>query len=124
MTSEGRRTQRVAELLKAELVHALQTKLGDPELAELVVSEVTLSEDLSVARVTVRCLTGEDDEQRRRRVLSRLGRAQGRLRHLIGPRLRLRRTPELRFAYDRGQDAMHRVQELLEEIAREEKSLE
>jgi hypothetical protein len=45
--------------------------------------------------------------------------AAGRLRRHVGQRLALRYTPELRFVYDEGPDAAHRVDELLSEIRAE-----
>ncbi len=119
MTTEGRRAQRVADLIRSELCQAFCRELGDPELAGLVITEVTVSADLGIARVAVRLLSEDAPEARRRAVLAALERAGGRLRRLLGPRLRLRRTPELRFVYDVGQDAMRRVEELLGEIAKE-----
>jgi ribosome-binding factor A len=124
VTTEGRRAQRVADLLRSELCQAFSRELGDPELTALVVTEVSVSADLGVARVAVRLLTEDAGEARRRAALRALHRASGRLRRLVGPRLGLRRTPELRFVYDVGQDAMHRVEELLDEIAKEPHSPE
>jgi len=124
VTTEGRRARRVADLLRSELCEALGRELGDPEFAGLVVTDVSVSADLGVARVTVRLLTADTGEARRRAALRALHRASGRLRRLVGPRLGLRRTPELRFAYDVGQDALDRVAELLDEIAKEPHSSE
>jgi ribosome-binding factor A len=42
--------------------------------------------------------------------------AAGRLRSAGAPALRLKRVPELRFAYDEGLDAARRVEELLREV--------
>jgi ribosome-binding factor A len=102
----------------------LSRELGDPEFAGLVVTDVSVSADLGVARVAVRLLSDDGDQARRRAALRALHRASGRLRRLVGPGLGLRRTPELRFAYDLGQDAADRVAELLGEIAREPHSPE
>jgi ribosome-binding factor A len=52
----------------------------------------------------------------RKSVLTRLKRAVPRLRRALGPSLKLRRVPDLRFIYDDGQDAHDRVGELLREI--------
>jgi ribosome-binding factor A len=124
VTTEGRRVRRVADLLRSELCQLLSRELGDPELAGLVVTDVSVSADLGVARVGVRLLAEDAPDARRRGLIRALGRARGRLRRLLGPRLGLRRTPELRFVYDRGQDAMLRVTELLDEIAKEPQSSE
>lgn len=119
MTGDGRRARRVAELLRSELTLALSRQLSDPELAELVVTQVSMTDDLGIARIAVRRLAVDADEKRRHELLRALGRASGRLRHWVGPRLGLRRTPELRFVYDTGQDAARRVEQLLAEIEQE-----
>ena len=41
------------------------------------------------------------------------------LRRGLGERLATKRTPEISFSYDQGQDAMDRVEQLLGEIAAE-----
>jgi ribosome-binding factor A len=123
MTNDGRRGRRVAELLRAHLADALRREIDDPELSELVITGVEVTDDLSVARIAVRLLAG-DDEPKRRRVLKHLHRAGGRLRRAVAPRLELRRAPELSFSYDSGHDATRRVEELLAEIEREPKARE
>ena len=116
MSEDARRTLRVAGLVQIHLTSALSRELGDPELASLVVTHVDVSKDLSIATARVRRLSVVDDEAGRRNVLTRLKRAVPRLRRALGPALKLRRVPELRFVYDEGQDARNRVEELLREI--------
>ena len=41
------------------------------------------------------------------------------LRKSLGAQLGIKKTPTLSFAYDEGQDALDRVEELLDEISRE-----
>ena len=119
MTSDGRRPRRVAEAIRAQLAEAFSRELGDPRLSDLVITSVDVTDDLSLARVGVRSLTRDADPGQRDQVLSGLRQVAGRLRGRVGSRLRLRRTPELRFEYDTGHDALRRVEELLDEIRRE-----
>lgn len=115
--SDARRPKRVAELLRAHLTDALTRELGDPRLSALVVTTVEVPDDLSSAHIGVRLLVGDDDPKLRRAALSTLSKVSSRLRRSLGPRLGLRRVPELRFSYDAGHDATRRVEELLREIA-------
>jgi ribosome-binding factor A len=121
MTDDPRRTLRVAGLVQSHLTTALARELGDPELSTLVVTHVDVSKDLSIATARVRRLSVTDGAAERKSVLSRLKRAVPRLRRALGPALKLRRVPDLRFIYDTGQDAHDRVDELLAEIERERK---
>jgi ribosome-binding factor A len=119
--NDGRRGLRLAELVRERLAGVVRRELDDPRLSLLVVTRIKVSEDLSYIDVGARFL-GVDDERERNALLKRLGRAAHRLRKAIGTELELRKTPELRFHYDEGQDAAHRVDELLQEIAHETKS--
>lgn len=119
MTGDGRRTRRVAELLRAHLAEVLGQQLADPALAGVLITSVELTDDLGVAWVRVRLLVGDEDDARRAALLRGLSRSTSRLRRLVAPALHLRRAPELRFEYDTGLDAARRVETLLAEIAAE-----
>jgi len=116
---DGRRAQRVATLLRSYLSEALAREVADPRLTSLVLTDVVIPDDLGVAKVGVRLLHGDDDPEQRRSALQALRRAASRLRRGVGPRLGLRRVLELQFFYDTGHDASRRVEELLQEIAKE-----
>jgi ribosome-binding factor A len=117
--SEARRPRRVAELLRARLAEALKRELADPRLGSLVITQVAVTDDLSIARVGVRLLTDDGNHELRRGTIRALRRASARLRRLVAAELRLRRALELRFEYDTGHDAARRVEQLLEQIQRE-----
>jgi len=121
MSDDTRRIERVAGLVRAHLTELMRRDLGDEELASVVVTNVEVTKDLSIARILVRSLVTGDDLERRRALMSRLRKAASRLRRAIGPRLKLRRVPELRFEFDVGGDASARVAEILGEIAKEPK---
>ena len=121
MSEDGRRTLRVAGLVQSHLTTALARELGDPELATLVVTHVDVSADLSIVTARIRRLSIEDGPEARQSVLTRLRRATPRLRRALGPALKLRRVPDLRFIYDTGEDARGRVDALLAEIEREKR---
>jgi ribosome-binding factor A len=118
--TDGRRPKRVAELLRAELTALLIRQIEDPRLSSLVVTDVFVPDDLSSAHVKVRLMVGDDDPKLRSSAVDTLRKVSPRLRRSIGPRLGLRRVPELRFTYDDGHDAARRVEELLREIAAEQ----
>ncbi len=90
-------------------------------LLGLVITDVQLPDDLSIAWVKARLLTGGESSQKRALAMKSLDRAAGRLRRGLGRSLRLKRVPALRFVYDTGADASRRVDELLAEIAQDAK---
>jgi ribosome-binding factor A len=115
-TNDGRRTKRVAELIQRHFAEILRREVDDPRLAAVVVTGVEISDDLMIAKIGVRLLVADDDERQRKSIVELLRRAASRLRRQITPRLELKRAPELRFHYDVGPDAQHRVSELLREV--------
>ena len=117
-----KRAVRVAERVREEIAKALVRDVGDPRVALAVVIRVDMPDDLSLATVKVRLASGGDDVAAQKRLLAGLTAAAGFLRKLVGQNVGLRRAPELRFFYDEGQDASTRVEELLAEITRDNRT--
>jgi ribosome-binding factor A len=112
--SEHKRSQRVAELLQHELASLISTELKDPRIGFVTVTEVRLSNDLRSARVYVSIY---GSEEQRAESLDGLSKASGYLRHLIGPKLQMRYTPELAFFRDDSLDRADRLHALMHAIA-------
>jgi ribosome-binding factor A len=120
-TAPGRRPERVADLIRAELSELLvRGAVRDPEAADAYVTAVRVTDDLKHARVWVQLLRAEVDERARERVVSALNRAAGFLRRELSPRLALKYQPELRFHWDEGGEQAARIEELLREERRGE----
>ena len=113
MKKETRRSQRVADLVRAELSNLLLVEAHDPAVKGVTVTEVTMSPDLQSARVYFSVLGGEAE---RERAAEGLARAAGYLRREIGQRCGLRYTPELHFIADRSLERGARVEELLAQV--------
>ena len=109
----SRRTQRVEDLLRAELSELILREVQDPRVRLATVSAVDVSPDLRHARVRVSVL-GEEDQ--RAATVEALQHARGFLRSRLAPRLRLRVVPELVFELDRGAEYSQRITDLLESL--------
>ena len=109
----SQRTDRVAELVRAELNDLILHRVKDPRVRLATVSSVEMSRDLSHARVAISVL-GEDDE--RQGVVDALAHAGGFLRRELSKRLRLRVSPQLAFILDRGAEHSQRISDLLESL--------
>ncbi len=115
--SGTRRAERLAGRSRRDLMELLvRGRSREPRLAEVVVSEVRVTADLSLARVYVRTMRPPASEAEREEVVEALERAAGWLRRQLGAGLRLRRIPELRFAWDERIDEAARIERLLEEL--------
>jgi ribosome-binding factor A len=77
------------------------------------VTDVEVTDDLSMARVFVSVLEGGPS---RAEALSALERAAGYVRRALAPRLGLREVPELRFVLDGSIERGARVEELLRRL--------
>lgn len=109
----SRRTQRVGELLQAELSQLLLRSVHDPRVRMTSVAAVDVSPDLRRAVVRVSVL----DDARRQESLAGLRNAAGFLRRELAHRLRhMRAMPELIFEIDRGAEHSQRISDLLEQL--------
>lgn len=110
----SRRSQRVQDLLRAELADLLLRETRDPRLREAHVAAIDVSPDLSNASVRVSVL-GDDDH--RTEVIAALNRATGFFRSRLARRLKhMRRTPQLSFVLDRGPEHSQHITDLLENL--------
>ncbi|PTN39098.1 30S ribosome-binding factor RbfA [Desulfonatronum sp. SC1] len=97
MRGPSRRSIRLADMIQRELAQLLQEEIQDPRLELVTISGVRLNSDLSIAKVFFTCT---DDPVRLEEIAVSLSKAKGFLRTLLGKRLNLRSTPELRFERD------------------------
>lgn len=95
----SRRTERIAELLRAEIAAALRQDVTDPRIGLVTVTRVDVAPDMSHAIVGWSAFE-VDAEERIGEIKAGLASAAGHLRSAISKRLELRRMPELRFQHD------------------------
>ena len=110
---QGKRLDRVNQLIKEEVSTLLQRELKDPRLGFVTVTEVETSKDLRTAKVFVSVL---GDEGQWTRSLAALVSARGFIRNWLRQHLDLRITPEIDFRPDRSFQHAARIQSLLREV--------
>lgn len=101
----SQRQLRVGELIRRTLSEVLaRGDVHDPDLnrMSITVGEVRTSPDLRVATAYVLPLGGQGRDE----VIALLARNQGELRRVIGRKLALKFSPELRFRLDETYDRM------------------
>lgn len=106
----GRRTERVAELMREALAHLLQRDVKDPRIGLVTLTSVRVSDDLRNARVFFSCVGGPEV---RDRALAGLRSASGYLRSQLVRQLQLRYAPELTFVFDPSLENAERLSRLL-----------
>ena len=115
----SRRAERLSAQIERELGPILHQRVKDPHIGFITVTRVLVSHDLSFARVYYTVFGDANDIGKTREAL---GRAVGFIRHALGLKLSVRRTPELRFEFDaqylRGMEVIDTIHELTSEPLR------
>ncbi len=104
--------RRVNEAVRQVLSEAVP-ELKDPRIGFVTVTGVETSSDLRHARVYVSVL---GSERVRRETLEGLAAAHGILQARVARELRMKRTPQLAFAYDPSVEAGVRMSKLIDEL--------
>ena len=115
--AEGRRSERVAELLMRELSEMLVRDLKDPRLKGITLTGAKMTDDLRLGRVYFSHLEGS---KRAPAAIAGFKSASGFIRREIGRALGLRYTPELDFEFDSGLERAARIDALLKGTATKE----
>ena len=110
----GHRSQRVSEDIKREIV-ALIRELKDPRVSGkmLTVVRVDVSSDASFAKVFVSALEGFETAEN---AVKGLNGAAGFIRGEVTRRLRLRKSPELKFVADDSVEHGMKIFKMLDDI--------
>jgi ribosome-binding factor A len=115
----SRRTDRISDLIRAELADIIRRDLSDPRLKLVTVSSVNVSPDLGHARILISSLGNEPERQA---AVTALQHASAFVRRQLGRRLKLRATPELVFTLDHGAEYSQQISDLLEGLHRDDQS--
>jgi ribosome-binding factor A len=115
--AEIKRSERVAMRVQEELARMLSREVKDPRARNVVVSRVSMTDDLRHAKIYVRLLV--DEEGMREEALKGLAKASPMLRSGITKGAKLRYAPDLHFVYDAAQDDVLRIERLLHEVKTE-----
>lgn len=107
------RTRKVNETVREAIAFILAEDVADPRLRLATVTSAEVSSDLTIANVYV---ITHGDAERYAELLEGLESAKGRIRSLLGQRVTLRFTPELRFHIDRSVDEGMRIAEALKDV--------
>ena len=112
------RSERVAEQLRRDLSMLIRDRVKDPRVHMVTILDVTVSKDLSHAKVWFDVLEAEQGKEAE----ETLNRAAGFLRHELGRELKLRITPGLRFFYDDTQLRGNQLSALIDKAVAEDQA--
>ena len=113
--------ERVAGIIKKEISSLIQFNVKDPHVGFVTITDVTVTADLSIAKIYVTFL---GKEARNEAGLKALNRSKGYLRSELAKRLSIRKCPELIFLHDDALETGNRIERLLFDINKELKEKE
>jgi ribosome-binding factor A len=114
---EGKRSERVADLIHKEISEMLVRSIKDPRIGFVTITRVTVSDDIRLAKVYF-SVTGNQAE--RERSLTGLNSARGFVRKELGRRMRLKHTPDITFHFDPSIEYAIHIAEVIQQLHREE----
>ena len=114
------RALKVADRIKEIVAEALESRVKDPRLGFITLTDVRVTGDLQQASIFYTVL---GDEAARSATAIALNSARGMLRTEVGRTLGLRITPSLEFFQDGLQESASAMNDLLFEVARKDAEL-
>ncbi len=111
------RADRIATEIHHVVAEYIHNDLDDPRVAGVLITQVKLTKDLRLARIHF-FLRGSD--MQRRECQAGLEQAAGRLKHAINQQIVMRYMPALEFHFDETIEHAERIEDLLQEIHKEE----
>ena len=114
----GHRIDRISEDIKREIIAVIR-ELKDPRVMDklLTVVRVEVSSDASFAKVYISAMEGLDTAKT---AVKGLESATGYIRKEVGKRLRLRKTPELKFIADNSIEHGMNITKIMDDLRFEE----
>ena len=105
MPNEFAINKKVEVKIQRILSELFSSKISDPRLKNVIISEVRVTRDISTAKVYFLIL---NNQNKTKQIESILGKATGFLKKEMSARLNLKKLPDLIFIYDtKEQDALY-----------------
>jgi len=115
--SKFSRIDRVNSLILHALSDITHKDVKDPKVGLFNLTAVETSKDLKYAKVFVSVVGEEPTREETLRILNKLASF---LRHRLNQEIRLKNIPELTFHLDRSVDYYHKINELLNQVKKDE----
>jgi len=113
------RLKRIQEQIQKVLTEILETRVNDPRVDGVYITDVTVDRELDYANIYVSSLAGEVQADE---ILEGLRNASGFIRYNLSQEVKLRVMPQLRFYWDETPERADRIESLLDEIREERES--
>lgn len=115
------RLKKIQDQIKRVLTEILETKVNDPRIESVYVTDVSVDRELDYANIYVSSLAGSEQSEE---ILAGLDNANGFIRYTLSQEVKLRVMPKLRFYWDETPEKADRIESLLAEIRKEREERE
>jgi len=109
----GKRKYQVAGQIKAEASEVIRSKMSDPRIGFVTITDVEMSDDLRYAKIFFSVL---GDKSKLKETLKVLRGAKAYIQSEVAARIRIRFMPEINFYVDESLAYGARIQELLNTV--------
>lgn len=113
------RLERIAALIRQALAKIVQYEMTDERFRLVTVTDVTVSRDMSYAKVYVTVMS--DDQADIRDIIMALNRAAKSIRYSLARAVDLRVIPELKFVFDESTARGFHLSTLIDSAVKKEK---
>jgi ribosome-binding factor A len=114
------RLKRIQDQIKQILSEILETKVNDPRLEQVYITDVSVDRELDYANIYVSAIDGSGQAED---ILDGLKTASGFIRYNLSQEINLRVMPKLRFFWDDTPERADRIEALLSVIRQEREAL-
>lgn len=107
------KSDKIAAIIQREVSSIIQMELKDPKVGFITITDVTVTNDLSIAKIYVSFL---GKQARIDAGMKALERSKGFIRSQLAGRLTIRKVPELIFLYDESLEKGNQIEKIIKEI--------
>lgn len=107
------KAEKIAGIIQKEISEIIQFSLKDPKIGFITITDVTVTNDLSIAKIYVSFLGQKSREEAGMKALER---SKGYLRSELAKRMTIRKVPELLFKLDDSLERGNKIERIISEI--------
>lgn len=107
------KAEKIAGIIQKEVSDIIQFSLKDPKIRFITITDVTVTNDLSIAKIFVSFLGQKPREEAGMKALQR---SKGYIRSELAKRMKIRKVPELIFKIDDSLERGNRIDQIISEI--------
>lgn len=107
------KAEKVAGILQKEISEIIHFSLKNPKLGFVTITDVRISNDLSIAKIYVSFLGQQARKDAGMKVLEK---SKGFLRTELAKRMQMRKVPELIFLHDDSLEKGNKIEQILQDL--------